>query len=440
MDRILAVARSYSFRPTPISYDEFVGMYEGRKRTVYLKARISLSERRVSLIDSFVSGFVKCEKINFSEKLDPAPRIIYPRNPRYNLAVGVYLKPIEHQVYHMIDRMFEALGCHESTVAKGHNFGRRARVLREKWLRFAHPVALLFDAKRFDQHVSTEALQFEHSLYTMLYRDDPELAELLSWQLHLRFFGRCEDGSVKLTKRGGRCSGDMNTAMGNVVIMSTLFYQLMTQLGVAFEFYDDGDDSVLIVEREHLRLLQDSVPRFFLRHGFTMKMSAPRDVFEQVEFCQTQPVFDGERWTMVRDPRTAIAKDSCSTLPCEQKGVLQMWLQAVSECGEAISGGLPVWDSFYRRYRELAAGARPGQFPELETGMYRLSKGMRRRFRDTSVEARMSFYRAFGIEPWHQVLMEKHFRNVPVDLTAIRQGCGPLDLGYLQGCRGLVVC
>jgi hypothetical protein len=407
---------------------------------VYLKAKISLQQRTVSLVDSFVSGFVKCEKINFSEKLDPAPRIIYPRNPRYNLAVGVYLKPIEHQVYHMIDKMFEALGCHESTVAKGHNFGRRARTLREKWEKFYCPVALLFDAKRFDQHVSVEALEFEHSVYNMLYEQDPELARLLRWQLDLRFFGRTDDGVVKLKKRGGRCSGDMNTAMGNVVIMSMLFYQLLTQLGVAFEFYDDGDDSVLIVEKQDVRLLQDAVPAFFLRHGFTMKMSAPREVFEQVEFCQTQPVFDGERWTMVRDPRTAIAKDTCSTLPCEQRGVLQMWLRAVSDCGEAISGGLPVWDQFYRRYRELAAGAKPGEFPELETGMARLAKGMRRRFRDTSPEARLSFHRAFGIEPWHQVLMERHFRTVPVDLSTVEQGCGPLDRGYLRGCLGVVVC
>jgi hypothetical protein len=232
----------------------------------------------------------------------------------------------------------------------------------------------------------------------------------------------------------------MNTAMGNVVIMSLLFYQLLTGLGVAFEFYDDGDDSVLIVEQADVQQLQDAVPAFFLRHGFTMKMSAPRTVFEQVEFCQTQPVFDGERWTMVRDPRTAIAKDSCSTLPCEQTGVLQMWLRAVSDCGEAISGGIPVWDEFYRRYRQLSGAARPGEFPELETGMARLARGMRRRFREPSPQARVSFFNAFGVEPFHQVLMEKHYRQLIVDLSVVKQGCGPLDREYLRGCHGLVVC
>jgi len=427
-------------RSTAIPPEEFVGLYSGRKRTVYENARRSLVFAPVSEFDSFVTGFVKCEKINFTVKPDPAPRIIYPRDPRYNLAVGVYLKPIEHRVYHMIDRMFEELGCHPNTVAKGHNFSKRARVLREKWERFANPVALLFDAKRFDQHVSVEALQFEHSVYNKIFQQDETLQWLLRMQLTLHFFGRCADGSVVFTKRGGRCSGDMNTAMGNVLIMSCLFYKLLSSLGIKFEFYDDGDDSVLIVERRDVVGAANAVPDFFLAHGFNMKMGAPQDVFERIEFCQTQPVWDGERWTMVRDPRVALAKDSVSTLPCDTPLILRRWLQAVSECGEAIAGGLPVWNTFYQRYRMLAAGAKAGRFPDLESGMFILSKGMRRRFRLPTVESRVSFFRAFGIEPYHQELMERHFENIPVDLSHVEQGEDPFSLGYLRGCRGVLVC
>jgi len=421
----------------PITPEEFVATSRPHKRRVYRRAMDSLSREPVKFSDSFISGFGKCEKTNFTIKNDPAMRIVSPRSPRYNLAVGVFLRPLEHAVYHALDQMFFALpGAHRHpfTVAKGHNFATRGRILHEKWSRFSRPRGLLFDAKRFDQHVSDRALEFEHSVYNAIF-SDLQLAELLEQQLVTRFFGRTLDGKVCFTKRGGRCSGDMNTALGNVLIMTSLFYLFLEELGVDFEFYDDGDDSVLIVEEEHVEQILARLPGWFLEFGFTMKIGEVAQCLEECEFCQTRPVFDGFRWTMVRDPRDSLAKDCCTTLPLQGQTIhtVHSYMSAVALCGEAVAGAIPVWNSFYSTLLQESRGATPGRFPELESGMAWNSRGMRRRFGLPTESARVSFWKAFGVQPAHQLLWESRLEQWSLGPKVHTFPYSALDPGYLIG-------
>lgn len=393
----------------PLSKDQFPLQYdEPRKRQVYWNAVESLKREPISIRDSYISGFTKCEKTNFTLKPDPVPRLVSPRDPRYNVELGVFLKPIEHKVYHALDRLFRDSGCVADTVAKGHNFQRRAKVLHQKWRRFKRPVAFLFDAERFDQHISELALQSEHQVYLHMYADDPMLKQLLEWQLRTVFRGVCKDGCVTFTKVGGRCSGDMNTALGNVIIMCIMMHNYLKTIGVEkFELYDDGDDSVLIVESEDADLVRTTYRNHFIALGFSMVLGRECRVLEEVEFCQAHPVFDGKRWTMIRDPRVAIAKDCISTLPHPTEKVTRGWMAAVAQCGEAIAGGIPVWNSFYQLLLREAHGTKALRLPDLESGMQINARGMRRRFSNVTDEARVSFWRAFGWEPAMQIALEK---------------------------------
>lgn len=69
---------------TAWSFNDFVNSYTGRKRGVYERAVSSLATKPLDIRDSYIQAFVKAEKINFSAKKDPAPRVIQPRSPRYN--------------------------------------------------------------------------------------------------------------------------------------------------------------------------------------------------------------------------------------------------------------------------------------------------------------------------------------------------------------------
>lgn len=95
-------------RPTSVvDIEAYPSLYhDARKRAIYTRAVTSLSQEAITKRDSIVNTFVKAEKVNFSAKPDPAPRVIQPRSPRYNACVGRYLKPLEKAL----------LGSYESSM------------------------------------------------------------------------------------------------------------------------------------------------------------------------------------------------------------------------------------------------------------------------------------------------------------------------------------
>jgi hypothetical protein len=191
----------------PLTTDQFISAYTGRKRLAYEKARDSLAMKPLELKDSFVSSFVKAEKLCITPKDDKSmededkyPRIIQPRSTRYNLSLGVYTKACEHVIYGAIDEMWGG-----PTVMKGLNADERGQAIYESWKRFKCPVAVGLDAHRFDQHVSQAALRFEHSLYRALFGiHDKCLAWMLQMQLNTRGFVRCCDSCIMYHVHGGR--------------------------------------------------------------------------------------------------------------------------------------------------------------------------------------------------------------------------------------------
>lgn len=421
----------------PIEMDSFPLLYRSRRRGLYTRAVESLRHRPLEPCDSRLRIFVKKEKLNFTEKVDPAPRVIFPRDPRYNVAVGLYLKPLEHPLYHSLNRLFGArVGAHPVTVAKGLNFAERGRVLYEKWSRFRDPCALLFDAKRFDQHVSVPALRWEHSVYAKWFSAlcRSHLCRLLRQQLTMVARGYCPDGKLWFTKAGGRCSGDMNTACGNVLIMCGLFYSFLDGLGLDYEFLDDGDDSVLILERRDVDRVLGGIG-WFDGVGFEMKLGPIAYRLEEVEFCQTRPVFDGCRWTMMRDPRVCVAKDCLCLLGQDD---LWSWHAAVANCGEAAFGGLPILDAVYRWFRRMSGGASPCDDAVMlqESGTYWMSVGMRRRFGPVSDAARISVWNAFRIEPSVQCLIEDYYEGLTCPRDLVVLNAAPSDPAYLYGTGG----
>jgi hypothetical protein len=82
-------------------------------------------------------AFVKAEKINFTAKPDPAPRVIQPRDPRYNVEVGVYLRPLEHSIYRAIAEVYGG-----PTVMKGYSAEGVAQQMRGMWKSSAVPSRL----------------------------------------------------------------------------------------------------------------------------------------------------------------------------------------------------------------------------------------------------------------------------------------------------------
>lgn len=401
---------------TPISQQQFVEYYRGRKRTVYQQAVDSLQLRSIGRQDAHVKAFVKAEFINFSAKPDPDPRIISPRDPRYNVEIGKYLRPIEHRLYLAVDKLFRS-----RTIFKGLNSKDVASEFNRKWGKFKTPVAVGLDASRFDQHVSKQALQWEHSIYNGIYKST-ELQRLLRWQLVNKVKAYARDGKLKYTVEGGRMSGDMNTGLGNCVLMSSLVHSFAQTQGVNIELANNGDDCVVIMEACYLDKFTSGLTDWFLQMGFQMKQEKPVYVLEEIEFCQAHPCcIDGD-WIMVRNFPNCLVKDCLSLKQFESLVVRKSWISAVSQGGLALAGGVPVIQSFYQALGRTAASipAKVSQkHLELDGGLKYMSRGMDRKIKTVSQASRYSFYLAFGITPDQQENLEAYYDDYVPSLRVI---------------------
>lgn len=384
---------------------EFVAAYTGRRRDVYERAAKSLETIPVHRGDFRVmNAFVKAEKINFTSKPDPAPRVIQPRNPRYNVEVGRFLKGLEHPVYEAIGKTMGG-----PTVMKGYNAEEVAEHVRDAWCQFAQPVAVGLDASRFDQHVRPQILEWEHSVYLDCFSgaDRDRLAWLLSGQIMNDCTMRVSDGLVRYRVLGSRMSGDMNTALGNCLVMCAMVWALLRKIGVRARLLNNGDDCVVIMEKRDLDKFMRTCVDHFLRYGFTMKVEKPVFVMEQIEFCQAKPVYDGSRWIMVRSPATCLSKDGvCVVKDYGWGSAARYWLGAVGECGMAMTGGIPVMYEYYSAFARAGTPSRPLSVVA-ETGMAMLARGLHRMGRVVTDEARVSFWRAFDISPTQQCELEE---------------------------------
>lgn len=398
---------------TPEDREDFPRYYRGRRRAVYENAVESLKVSRVKEEDAWIKAFTKAEKLNFTAKPDPDPRMIQPRTPRYNVEVGRFIKQMEHSLCHGVGL---ALFNHP-TITKGMNAGQTGSLIAEKWSMFKDPVAVGLDAARFDQHVSVDALRFEHEFYLGLLhteRDRRKLRRLLSWQL--RNIGRCWiDGTrIKYVSHGARMSGDMNTGLGNCIIASTIVKLYLDYKGVRGQLVNNGDDCVVFMEREDLQKFSEGALEFFSDGGFTMEIEEPVYELEKVVFCQAQPVYDGISYRMVRDPRTSLSKDAVSLLKIDDDVSQATWLDAVGQCGLAMAGDMPILGAYYQSMVTSAAAIatrrnKIGSHDLMDTGMSRLSEGMHHRFSKPTDEARESFYNAFGILPDVQEAFENFY-------------------------------
>lgn len=411
LGRFTKALRRHIFLHRPVSRQEFAEMYRGRRRDVYLRAVASLAQQPLTRADSYVTGaFVKAEKINFTSKPDPAPRVIQPRTPRYNVEVGRYLKPLEHGVYHGIAEVFGG-----PTVMKGLSAEGVAKEMRGMWDQFQQPAAIGLDASRFDQHVRPEMLRWEHKVYEGCFvgYDKVELADLLKNQIANKGYMRCDDGIIKYMVDGSRMSGDMNTSLGNCLIMCALVHTLAEERGIKVRLANNGDDCVVVLESRDVDTFSRGLKEWFWEFGFNMKVERPVLVFEEVEFCQAHPVWDGELWIMVRNPSTSVSKDACAIVKDFGHGNgARKWLWAVGECGLRMTGGIPVVQEHYSAFlRHGIPGI--GYNPAVhETGMYFLAAGLQRGWREPTQDARVSFYKAFGISATHQVELEQFMRGI----------------------------
>lgn len=402
---------------TRLTSQEFLGFYSGRKLERYTRAVKSLAVHPVREKDAWLSTFVKAEKLNISAKPDPAPRVIQPRDPRYNVEVGRYLRHSEEYLFKAIDKLFGG-----RTIFKGISSDQAGSDFQEIWQSFKDPIGIGMDASRFDQHISKEALQFEHRMWVEMFPQSERalLRKLLSWQINNRGLARCPDGEIRYRVEGCRMSGDMNTSSGNCYIMCATVHNWCTRRGIShFRLANNGDDCMVVIERKEENKFRKGLVDYYTSLGFTMKVEATVDVLERLEFCQTRPVCINGQYRMIRNLHQSMSKDLHSLNDLRSDVAKHQWLDAVGKGGRVLNDGVPVLKEFFKQFPQgVEARHNSDLSVQLkEAFLYKFNREAKFTDATCSPETRYSFWLAFGLTPDEQIALERGFH--PIDTRRI---------------------
>lgn len=400
---LAAVAQKFP-KTQEMDRSKFIEHFKGSKRTLYNNALKSLDRIPVRRSDGYVTAFIKAEKTDPSAKKHPDPRVIQARSPRYNICLGAYLRPIEHHVYRLKHNGLPVMG-------KGLSPPRRAELLVEKWNRFSTPVCFAIDASRFDQHVDVRALRLEHKFYLKSNRS-AEFAELLSWQLKNIGFTR---NDVKYSCVGRRMSGDMNTAVGNCLLMFAMCCSAMETSGITkYELLVDGDDTLCIVEQkdEHrfAQFLED-----FKEFGHEIKMEGRSTTLEGLKWCQSRFMYINGVPNFVRPWDKVISTLTCGVRHWADPSIQKNIMFTVGQALMIDNVGVPILGKFGKclcRY----SNQRIADWTTLDEGFLydvkqRHGLNFVAEYQEPTTESRLSFERAYGLSIDEQLDIENEIEQ-----------------------------
>jgi hypothetical protein len=392
--------------------------YSGRLRKRYLAALDSLREDPVSSRDAKIRAFLKAEKFNPLAKASK-PRMIMARDPRFNLELAAYLKPIEAWLWRRWKVGFGGVS-RSRVVGKGLDGPGRAALIARKMEEVGECVVFEVDGKAFEAHVTEELLTLEHSVYMTAFPRDSHLRWLLSCQRRLS--GRTA-GGIRYSRRGGRASGDYNTGLGNTMVMAAVVLgavQLFEQRfgSIRGTILADGDNCLLFVGRsraEEFRAVFGSLVEEV--SPLELAVEKPSTHLEGCMFGQSRPCKTGRGLTMVRDPWKVLSHSMSGYRHFDQRVFGLRMLKAISECELTLALGVPVLQTWFVEVFDSLErlGVKDLPNPELYLEPRLIAASTRRHVRSAVVgvtaEARLSFELAWGLSVEQQEEMEARIRD-----------------------------
>lgn len=386
--------------------------YTGLLRRRYLEAERSLREDGpLSSSDVFLRAFLKAEKrqvFNCSK-----PRMIFPRSPRYNLHLASWLKPFEHWLWGNLKSVGSSGVGKTRVVAKGLNQRQRANLIERKMRSIPDCVVFEVDGASWEAHQDVWQLEQEHSVYCAAYPGDAGLRSALRYQLRNAGVTSC---GAFFSRSGGRASGDYNTGMGNSIVMLAVVSGVMFSLGArVYTTLVDGDNALLFLPRvDSLGVVQRFRAEALRLSGHEMVLERPVDFLEGVRFGQAAPVRTSEGLTMVRDWRKVLSCGTSSHAHLREPSFAREWLQGVALCELSLAREVPiigVWAEVLRKCTVLGRSVRLDPHRDYQVLGLDLSKVHLAQFVEPGEQSRLSFERAFGVSPAHQLAIEERLRQ-----------------------------
>lgn len=382
-------------------------VFSSAKRERYIRA---LDETPTGKI----SAFVKWEFVKSKGK--PRPRIIQFRDAAFLAQIDHWYTPLEYScshtpfLFHPADRYM---------LAKGYNPEQRMAHILEKVESLDDPWVILGDGSAFDAHQRVPSLRAEWAFYKNACKANGLDVRRFNWyrdrQCENIGFARLPDGVVRYKVSGNRCSGDRNTGMGNCLLTAGYIAYAMRELPLSgWRAYIDGDDFILLVSGVHVQKASSDLVQGFKEFDQELDVGGVYPLstgLEVIEFCQSRPVYVNSTWRLVRNPDKVINSYTRSARWFRDGKSARRYFATISEPELRNNAGVPVLDTFFRQIlfdeRRLPSESRRWW---LRNAAAYTSSGV-------DECSRLSFERAFGIQPADQVALEHWFGNWVPDFS-----------------------
>jgi hypothetical protein len=210
-------------------------------------------------------------------------------------------------------------------------------------------------------------------------------------------------------------SGDINTSLGNKLIMCAMVWSYLDECEISASLVNNGDDCVLICESTMSDKIESTLYDYFIKKGYNMTMEKPVYCMEKIEFCRSQPVAVGNSYHMVRGI-SSLSRDAVTLLDVRSETAFKEMMCAVGYCGMVVNNSIPVHSRLHKRMYELGGSKLTNNSLEKFNDYNNLERmGKRVEVNGTISDlTRLSYYRAFGIDPHRQLLLENFYDQATV--------------------------
>jgi len=342
-------------------------------------------------------AFIKIEGTLHSVKKINVPRLINPRDPKYNVLLGCYLSHLEGPILKSFDKLYG----HKNTMMKGKTIFEKAAIAQNYFGQGYWAYSL--DMARFDQHVNAKLLNIEHAVYKGIFPGDNELRVLLKAQVSNKIKVKAPDGSFHVDNWEGRCSGDVNTSLGNCVLMGLMCKGLVSG---DMRLMCDGDDTIIWAKPGTFDV--DVATRHFRKYGMNMTLEGIATKPEELTFCQHYFISTPNGVRMCRSPDKAMLRDVMSFgINGGDIAQFRKLLYAVGECGMSQYWGMPILQSIYQMNLRLGLRSKHKVFRELSRSNFGMGMTTKRDAVPIDAPTRLSFWEATGYTPLQQVTIER---------------------------------
>jgi len=400
-----------------MSYFDYANTRAGPKKQAYLREVETLHERIITWRDELAKFFIKDELMALEPDglggwIYKTPRVIRPQSVVINLLLGVHIAPLEKAVYRALDRCLARNSNVRRTVTKAMNVVQIGETIKEKWDQFDDPICVQLDCSRFSQHVSVgihDAItDFLVSVPGESTDEGKDLRKQMNRARTVRWVAKARDGALRGEVTGTLSDGVVFTSLFGVLTMCAMVDDACTRAGIKREMFSAGDDTNIICEKIHWALIKPHLEQVAADYGFNIKVEGTSSTIEGITFCRMQPVFDGATWRMVREPLDSMTRDGMTVKPVPNEAIWDELRAAKAHCGTALTSGMPVLQAFYDMLGRGTTGFKESRIDQ-HSGMVRMSKGLESKQNFVSDEARLSFFRAFGIDPERQIALEEFY-------------------------------